>query len=53
MKLITEEIENVEVIVEERGGKKSMFIEGIFLQGDLKNRNGRMYPMDTLRKEVQ
>ena len=53
MKLITEEIENVEDIVEERGGKKSMFIEGIFLQGDLKNRNGRMYPMDTLRKEVQ
>ena len=53
MKLITEEIENVEVIVEERGGKKSMFIEGIFLQGDLKNRNGRMYPMETLRKEVQ
>ena len=52
MKLITEEIENVEVIVEERGGKKSMFIEGIFLQGDLKNRNGRMYPMDTLRREV-
>ena len=53
MKLITEEIENVEDIVEERGGKKSMYIEGIFLQGDLKNRNGRMYPMDTLRKEVQ
>tara|TARA_B100000902_G_scaffold42452_1_gene50227 strand:- start:401 stop:1051 length:651 start_codon:yes stop_codon:yes gene_type:complete len=53
MKLITEEIENVEVIVEERGGKKSMFIEGIFLQGDLKNRNGRMYPMQTLRKEVE
>ena len=53
MKLITEEIENVEVIVEERGGKKSMFIEGIFLQGDLKNRNGRMYPMNTLRREVE
>ena len=52
MKLITEELENVEIIVEERGGKKSMFIEGIFLQGDLKNRNGRMYPMDTLRREV-
>jgi len=30
-----------------------MFIEGIFLQGDLKNRNGRMYPMETLRREVQ
>ena len=53
MKLIREEIEQVEVIVEERNGKKNMFIEGIFLQGDLKNRNGRMYPMETLRREVQ
>jgi|TARA_R100000005_G_C4976753_1_gene187872 hypothetical protein len=52
MKLITEEIESVEFIVEERNGKKSMFIEGIFLQGDITNRNRRMYPMDTLRKEV-
>ena len=53
MKLITEEIEQVEVIVEQRDGKKSMFIEGIFLQGDIKNRNGRMYPMTTLRREVE
>lgn len=53
MKLITEEIEQVEVIVEQRDGKKSMFIEGIFLQGDIKNRNGRMYPMATLRREVE
>ena len=53
MKLIREEIETVDFIVEERNGKKNMFIEGIFLQGDLKNRNGRMYPMETLRKEVQ
>jgi hypothetical protein len=52
MKLIREEIESVDFIVEEKNGKKSMFIEGIFLQGDLKNRNGRMYPMETLRKEV-
>ena len=52
MKLITEQIDDVEVIVENRNGKKSMFIEGIFLQGDIKNRNGRMYPMDTLRREV-
>ena len=42
MKLITEQIDDVEVIVENRNGKKSMFIEGIFLQGDIKNRNGRM-----------
>ena len=53
MKLITEQIDDVEVIVENRNGKKSMFIEGIFLQGDIQNRNGRMYPMQTLRKEVQ
>jgi len=53
MKLIREEIESVDFIVEEKNGKKNMFIEGIFLQGDLQNRNGRMYPMSTLRKEVQ
>ncbi|MBU89464.1 MAG: primosomal protein [Euryarchaeota archaeon] len=53
MKLIREEIESVDFIVEERNGKKNMFIEGIFLQGNLKNRNGRMYPMETLRREVQ
>ena len=52
MKLITEQIDDVEVIVENRNGKKSMFIEGIFLQGDIKNRNGRTYPMETLRREV-
>lgn len=52
MKLITEEIESVEFIVEDRNGKKSMYIEGVFLQGDIANRNRRMYPMDTLRKEV-
>jgi hypothetical protein len=53
MKLITEEIESVEFIVEDRNGKKSMFIEGVFLQADIANRNRRMYPMDTLRKEVE
>ena len=42
MKLITEEIEQVEVIVENRNGKKNLFIEGGFLQGEIKNRNGRM-----------
>ena len=52
MKLIREEIETVEVIVEQRNGKKSLYIEGVFLQGDIKNRNGRMYPSDTLAKEV-
>ena len=52
MKLITEEIESVEFLVEQKNGKKSMYIEGVFLQGNIKNRNGRMYPMETLRREV-
>ena len=52
MKLITEEMENVEVIVEETNGKKNLFIEGVFLQGNICNRNRRMYPMDTLRNGV-
>lgn len=52
MKLITEEIEQVEFIVESKNGKKSLYIEGVFLQGNIKNRNGRMYPMETLRREV-
>ena len=52
MKLIREEVETVEFLVENRNGKKSMYIEGVFLQGNIKNRNGRMNPMETLRKEV-
>ena len=52
MKLIREEIESVEFLVEQKNGKKSMYIEGVFLQGNIKNRNGRMNPMETLRREV-
>ena len=52
MKLIREEIESVEFLVEQKNGKKSMYIEGVFLQGNIKNRNGRMYPKETLRREV-
>ena len=52
MKLIREEIESVEFLVEQKNGKKSMYIEGVFLQGNIKNRNGRMSPMETLRREV-
>ena len=52
MKLITEEIEQVEFIFEQRNGKKNLYIEGVFLQSNIQNRNGRMYPMETLRKEV-
>ena len=53
MKLITEQIESVEFLIEENGSKKNHFIEGIFLQSDIKNRNGRVYPMNVLEKEVQ
>ena len=52
MKLITEEVSQVKFITEGKGAKKKMYIEGVFLQGDLKNRNGRMYPVNTLAKEV-
>ena len=53
MKLIREEIESVKFLVATtKSGKKSLYIEGVFLQGNIKNRNGCMYPMDTLRKEV-
>ena len=52
MKLITEEISTVKFITEGKGAKKKMYIEGVFLQGDIKNRNGRMYPVGTLAKEV-
>ena len=52
MKLITEEISNVEIITEGKGANKRLYIEGVFLQGNIKNRNGRMYPMETLSREV-
>ena len=53
MKLITETIENVEVITEGKGADKKLYIEGVFLQSEIKNRNGRMYPFSVLEKEVQ
>ena len=52
MKLITEEVSSVKFITEGKGAKKKMYIEGVFLQGDIKNRNGRMYPVQTLEREV-
>ena len=52
MKLITEEVSRVKFIVEGKGAKKKMYIEGVFLQGEIMNRNGRMYPLQTLAKEV-
>jgi len=54
MKLITEEISNVKIIKESRKGEpQKLYIEGFFLQGDLKNRNVIMYPMDTHSREVK
>ena len=53
MKLISEEISNAEYLVEETNGKKDYKIRGVFLQSDLKNRNGLVYPTDILNKEVK
>ena len=54
MKLIREEIETAKVtITEGKNGKKNHFIEGVFLQGEIKNRNGRMYPISTLQREAR
>ena len=53
MKLITEVNDNVRYITEEKNGKKSLYIEGVFLQSNLKNRNGRMYPAEIMEKEVE
>jgi len=53
MKLISEEISQAEYLVEEKNGKKEYKIKGIFLQSDIKNRNGRVYPKDILMKEVK
>ena len=52
MKLISEEIQNAEYLVEETNGKKNYKIKGVFLQSDIKNRNGRIYPKEILHKEV-
>ena len=54
VKLISEAVENVEYITEEKeGGGKSYKIRGIFMQADIKNRNGRLYPMEVLDEEVK
>ena len=53
MKLITETIEDVKLLTEEKNGKKLLYIEGVFLQSELKNRNGRMYPFSVLEREVK
>lgn len=53
MKLITEINEQIKIITEGTGSNKQHFIEGVFLQADIKNRNGRIYPKNIMEKEVQ
>ena len=53
MKLIREEIEKVEVITEEKNGKKLLYIQGPFLQTEQKNRNGRVYRRNVMEREVK
>ena len=52
MRLIAEELTEVKFLTEEKEGKKNYFIEGIFLQSEIANKNGRMYPFKTLQREV-
>ena len=52
MKLISEQIQNAEYLVEEKNGKKEYKIKGVFLQSEIKNRNGRVYPREILAREV-
>ena len=52
MKLITEEVSSVKFVTEGKGANKKLYIEGVFLQGGIKNRNGRLYPTETLAREV-
>jgi hypothetical protein len=53
MKLITEINESVKILKEEKNGERTYFIEGVFLQADLKNKNGRVYPLEIMQREVQ
>tara|TARA_A200000113_G_scaffold101622_1_gene91114 strand:+ start:1320 stop:1964 length:645 start_codon:yes stop_codon:yes gene_type:complete len=52
MKLITENIEDIKLLTEEKDGQKHLYIEGVFLQSEVRNRNGRVYPFSVLEKEV-
>ena len=54
MKLISESLENVKFLKEEDdNGKKNYKIKGVFMQGGIKNRNGRVYPVEVLQKEIE
>ena len=51
MKLITENIEEVKLLTEEKDGQKHLYIDGVFLQSVVRNRNGRVYPFSVLEKK--
>ena len=53
MKLITETTLGVKLLTEEKNGTKNYFIEGVFMQSETKNRNGRIYPIATMSKEIE
>ena len=53
MKLISEEIESVDILTEEKDGKKTLYIQGPFLQAEIVNRNKRCYPLSTMVNEVK
>jgi hypothetical protein len=53
MKLISEEIESVDILTEEKDGKKTLYIQGPFLQAEVVNRNRRCYPIATMCNEVK
>ena len=53
MRLICEHLEDVEFICEGSGKEKNYFIEGVFMQANVKNRNGRLYPKAILQKEAK
>jgi hypothetical protein len=52
MKLITETVQDINILTEEKNGQKHYFIEGVFMQAEAKNRNGRVYPMAVMEKEL-
>jgi len=52
MKLITETVQDINILTEEKNGQKHYFIEGVFMQAESKNRNGRVYPMAVMEKEL-
>jgi len=53
MKLIREQVQDIQYLTEEKGGQKHRYITGVFMQAEQQNRNGRVYPFPVLNREVQ